>query len=105
MPYLFTGTSSQGSVTQYLLAKEDRVFAVKVGAILDGVYRVESTSDDEIVLQYLPLGLRQTVPLHSAPWWPPAGAASATSVTPAESAPLPPAVQRTRSPALLDLSR
>jgi len=104
MPYRFAGTSSQGDATRYLLAKDDRVFAVQVGAILDGLYRVESTNEHEIALRYLPLGLRQTIPLYVASW-PPAGATTAPSNKSAEPASLPPAVQRTRSPALIELSR
>jgi hypothetical protein len=104
VPYRFAGISSQGDATQYLLAKDDRVFAVKVGAILDGVYRVESTGEREVALRYLPLGLLQTVPLQAAAW-PPAGEPAGSSGQPAKPSVLPPAVQRTRSPALLELSR
>lgn len=104
MPYRFAGTSSQGGATQYLLARGERVFAVQVGEILDSLYRVESTSEHEIALRYLPLGLRQIIPLYAASW-PPAGESAASSAQAVKPSPLPPAVQRTRSPALLDLSR
>lgn len=104
LPYRFAGTSSEGGATQYLLAKDGRVFAVTVGAILDGVYRVESIGEREMALVYLPTGLRQTVALEVAPW-PPAGEPAASSGQPAKPVPLPPAVQRTRSPELIDMSR
>lgn len=104
MPYRFAGTSFQNGATQYLLARDDRVFPVTVGAILDGVYRVESIGEREIALRYLPLELRQVVSLNVAPW-PPTVEAVSTSNKPAERDPLPPAVQRTRSPELLELSR
>lgn len=66
LPFKFAGMVAQGGSEQLLLARDDRVFPVTQGEILDGGYRVESISDDEIVLLYLPLNARQSVPVSSA---------------------------------------
>ena len=104
MPYRFAGTTVQQGELQFLLERDDRVIAVTSGMILDRDYRVDTTSAREIALVYLPSGLRQTVPISQAPWPPPVGEGVA-SAKPAAPSPLPPAVQRTTSPALIELAR
>lgn len=66
LPYRFAGTFTENGTQQVLLAKGDAVVPVKLGETLDGAYLVESIRDSEIVLQYLPLGVRQTIPVNSA---------------------------------------
>lgn len=49
-----------------LLSKGDAVFAAKAGDTLDGLYRVESINELEILLNYLPLQLRQSIAVTSS---------------------------------------
>ena len=105
MPYRFAGTSLTGDATQFLLEKDSRVFPVTAGMILDRDYRVDTVSEREIALVHLPTGSRQAVSMHLAPWPPQTAAPGAASAAPARASALPPAVQRTTSPALIELAR
>lgn len=89
---------------QYLLARDDRVIPVTVGSALDGVYRVESAGEREVALVHVATGFRHIVSQAMTPW-PPQGEAVAPGGQPSKPGPLPPAVQRTDSPALLELAR
>lgn len=66
LPYRYAGMVVQGGVVQLLLARDDRLVPVVQGEHLDGGYRVESVSAEEIVLVYVPLNARQSVPVTSA---------------------------------------
>lgn len=66
LPYKYAGTVEQEGVAQHLLVKDERVYAVVQGGTLDGGYRIESVSESEIVLTYLPLNVNQSVPVRSA---------------------------------------
>lgn len=67
LPYKYAGMIAQGGATQLFLARErdDRVYPAIPGETLDGGYRVESVSAEEIVLVYVPLNTRQSVPVSS----------------------------------------
>ena len=90
LPYRYAGMLAQGGEVQVLLARDDRVVPAIPGQILDGDYRVESVSAQEIVLLYLPLNARQTVP---------AGPAIGRNETVASGADLPRAFTPDASPA------
>ena len=45
-----------------LIANEDRNFIARVGETLAGAYRVERIADNELVVTYLPLKIKQTLP-------------------------------------------
>jgi len=49
------------------LAKGDALHIVKVGDVVDSVYRVESLSPTQIVVTYLPLNQRQSLSVDGAP--------------------------------------
>jgi hypothetical protein len=49
-----------------VLAREDRVFFVREGDMLEGGYRVESIKSDAVTLVYMPLDERQTLAVASA---------------------------------------
>jgi hypothetical protein len=65
LPYRFAGTLLNGAELQVLFLKGDRVFPVKVGDTLDGVYRVESIGAESIELLYMPLGTRDRIVMSS----------------------------------------
>lgn len=65
LPYKYAGTIEQEGVAQHLLVKDERVYPVVQGGALDGGYRIESASASEIVLMYLPLNVRQSIPMPS----------------------------------------
>lgn len=65
MPYRFAGKLLRGDEVSILLSKGDAVFAIKQGQTLDGSYRVESISDTEVTLVYLPLRHQESIPIFS----------------------------------------
>jgi hypothetical protein len=66
MPYRVAGSIVADGVRQVLLAKGDAVFPIRPGDMLEGDYRVNSIGDDEVTLLYLPLGVRESLPLLAA---------------------------------------
>jgi len=66
MPYKYAGKLIREGEAQLFLAKGDVVFPVVRGETLDGAYRVESVAPDEITLLYVPLGVRERIPVVSA---------------------------------------
>lgn len=78
MPYRVAGIVEHDGVAKIVLAKGDAVLAVEEGETLDGGYRVEAIGADEITLLYVPLGIRERLPLAaSAARDVPAGATAA----------------------------
>jgi hypothetical protein len=67
LPYRVAGSVARGGVSELLLARGDTVLSVKEGDTLDGGYRVESIGPTEITLVYLPLGVRERLPLPAEP--------------------------------------
>jgi hypothetical protein len=63
LPYTFAGRLIHDGKLSLLLAKGDDVIAVKEGQTLDGVYKVESITQTQITLVYLPLNQKQTIPV------------------------------------------
>ena len=58
MPYRVAGQVSHEGTT-VVLARDERVYLVRVGDVLDGSYRVESIRPDGVTLVYTPLDLRE----------------------------------------------
>jgi hypothetical protein len=84
LPFKFAGKLVQEGRLSVLLAKGDSVIPVKEGETLDGTYRLESITDTQITLVYLPLAQKQTLPVVTslaAASQPAAVAAGATSLT------------------------
>jgi hypothetical protein len=65
MPYRVAGQVAQGEGAEVVLAKGDAIFTVREGELLEGGYRVESIGPDSVTLFYVPLGLREKLPLDS----------------------------------------
>jgi hypothetical protein len=61
VPYRFAGKVFNGAEAEVLISKGDLVFPVKVGDLLDGLYRVESIGADGIELLYVPLGTKDRI--------------------------------------------
>lgn len=53
-----------GEPTVYYLAQADRVHAVSVGDTIDGVYRVLAAEGRALGLLYLPLNIKQLLPMN-----------------------------------------
>jgi hypothetical protein len=47
----------------YFLVKDDTLYAVGEGELIDGTYRVEGIDSGRLALTYLPLNVRQFVPM------------------------------------------
>ena len=63
VPYKFAGTLIRDGAVQHFVAKGDLVLEIKEGDLLEGNYRVEALSADEITLLYVPLTLRARLAL------------------------------------------
>ncbi|HTO47432.1 MAG TPA: hypothetical protein VML91_07315 [Burkholderiales bacterium] len=62
LPFAYMGKMVDGNTIVVFLANEDRNYIARVGETLDGTYRVERIADNELVVTYLPLKIKQTLP-------------------------------------------
>lgn len=62
LPFLYMGRLSEGADTTVFLTSGERNFVVKPGEVIDNTYKVEEVNDRAVVLTYLPLSQRQTLP-------------------------------------------
>ncbi len=60
-PYSFIGSYTSGGTTTYFLSRADRVVDAHIGDRLDGVYEFESASANELIFNYTPLNIRQSL--------------------------------------------
>jgi len=91
VPYRFVGHLTHDGTKQHFVMKGDVLVPVNEGETLDGVYRVEALTADEITLLYVPLGLRTRLALASPPETGPSAAqasAPAANILPSASQPL-----------------
>ena len=64
LPYSYVGQyTPQGDATVYFLSNADRVIDAHVGDKLDGIYTFLSADANELAFNYLPLNIRQTLPV------------------------------------------
>jgi hypothetical protein len=63
MPYRVAGKVFLEGPPQIVLAKGDSIVTVREGDTLEGGYRVEAIRREHLTLLYLPLGVRQEVPV------------------------------------------
>jgi len=63
LPFRFFGRLVEDGKTVVFLNLQDDTYAVKAGDTIAGSYRVEEISGTEVVLTYLPLQQRQTLPI------------------------------------------
>ncbi len=62
-PYAFMGALQDGPVRTVFLTSANRVLSVKASDTIDGQYRIESITGDELVVTYLPLKQKQVISL------------------------------------------
>jgi len=63
MPYRVAGKVFLEGLPQIVLAKGDSIVTVREGDTLEDGYRVEAIHREHLTLLYLPLGVRQDVPV------------------------------------------
>lgn len=64
VPYRFVGKlEARNAAPRAFLAKGEALVIVSAGDTLDNLYKVESLGQTEVVLTYLPLNQRQTIPM------------------------------------------
>ena len=66
LPFIYMGKLMEGDKLTVFLTKQDRHYAVKAGETLDGAYRIESVTAQQVVFTYLPLNMQQTLTLGGA---------------------------------------
>jgi len=66
LPFTYFGRYVEAGVPTFFLARGDRVLTVRVGDILDGIYRVEGVEGSNMNLIYIPLNIKQTLDIGSA---------------------------------------
>lgn len=63
LPFVYIGKlEEEGRITVFL-AREGTNYSVKQGDQIDGVYRIDHVSAQAVVFTYLPLNIRQTLPI------------------------------------------
>ncbi len=63
LPFIFMGLfQEEGERVTIYLAKGDRAYSVSEGDVIDNLYRVESATTKQLVLVYIPLSIKQTLP-------------------------------------------
>jgi hypothetical protein len=64
LPYTLVGSvAPAGAQPVFFLSRGDRMISAHVGDKLDGVYQLESAAGGQLVFVYLPLNIRQNIPL------------------------------------------
>ncbi len=63
LPFSYLGKLAEGMNTSVFLTMGDRNLVVKPGDVIDNTYRVEEIGEKVVVLTYLPLTVKQTLPI------------------------------------------
>jgi hypothetical protein len=66
LPYTYLGKLIHEGETVVFLTREDRNYIVRAGETLEERYKIEAVEEDQVVLSYLPLRVRQTLAFESA---------------------------------------
>ena len=61
MPFSFLGRYEEEGKRTILLVRDDRIYTVSEGDVIDGTYRVERLVGGRLELTYLPLSIKQTI--------------------------------------------
>jgi hypothetical protein len=62
LPFVYAGSYNDGSHRVVILLRGDQVLLLQQGDVVDSTYRVDRVAPGVVVMTYLPLQLRQTVP-------------------------------------------
>ena len=65
MPYRIAGKVIAEGEPRIVLAKGDAILTVREGDKLDDGYRIESIKRDHVILLYMPLGVREKLPINA----------------------------------------
>jgi hypothetical protein len=63
LPFSYLGKLAEGTETKVFLTQGDRNLVVKPGDVIDNTYRVEEIGEAAVVMTYLPLSVKQTLPI------------------------------------------
>ena len=63
LPFTYMGRLSEDRTTTVFLTLGDRNLVVKAGDTIDNTYKLEEVGESAIVLTYLPMNQRQTLPI------------------------------------------
>ncbi len=64
VPFTVMGTYARpGDATVYFFTRGDRVFDVHIGDTIDNTYSVDGAANGVLTLTYLPLNIKQTLPV------------------------------------------
>lgn len=63
LQFVYLGKIEEASGTKVFLARQGVNYSLQQGDQIDGTYRVEQISPQAVVLTYLPLNIRQTLPI------------------------------------------
>jgi len=61
MPFSFLGRYEEGETRIILLVRDERIYTVAEGEVIDNTYRVERLAGGQLELIYLPLNIKQTI--------------------------------------------
>jgi hypothetical protein len=68
LPFAYLGSYGHaGDKTVYFLVRDDRVFDVHVGDVLEKTYSIDGFENGQLKMTYLPLGTRQTLQVGGPP--------------------------------------
>lgn len=64
LPFVYMGKlAEEGQKQIILLSKQNRNYQVREGDVLDNIYRVDEVRPPVLTLTYLPLDIKQTIPI------------------------------------------
>lgn len=63
MPFTYIGKLEEQGRTMIFLSRQGVNYSVKQGDQIEGTYRVDEISPQAVILTYLPLNIRQTLPI------------------------------------------
>lgn len=66
LPFTFLGRYVDAGAPTFFLVKGDRVLTVKVGDVIEGIYRVDGVVGSSLGLTYLPLNIKQQLDMGNA---------------------------------------
>lgn len=64
LPFVYIGKlAEEGQKVIIILSKQNRSYQVREGDVLDNIYRVDEVRPPVLTLTYLPLDIKQTIPI------------------------------------------
>ena len=63
LPFSYMGKLAEDQSTTVFLISGDRNLVVKLGDVIDNTYRLDEVTDSTVVLTYLPINQRQSLPI------------------------------------------